>query len=249
MTYCKINKLSINHKKTNYMIINSPQRKCRKICILNLEQKHCVKYLGLFIDDHLNWKNQLKHINSKISKNLGILYKLRGYINLKILKHLYYTFVYPYLNYAATSWGNTYKSKLTKISTKQNRCIQCIFFVDSRENINLYYNILGVLKLENIIKLKTAIFASKFSDHDSNVPVAFSDFLNPVHLLHNYTTQDLHLNLNFCRPQVRTNYCKFTFKYTASVLWETIPYHMKHLPFKTFKRKYMLYLLSQQNDN
>ena len=61
--------------------------------------------------------------------------------------------IYPYLNYAcisyvATSWGNTYKSELTKISTKQNKCIRCIFFADSRENVNLYYNILGVLKLE-----------------------------------------------------------------------------------------------------
>jgi hypothetical protein len=88
------------------------------------------------------------------------------------------------LNYAPRSWGNTYKSKLTKISTKQNRCIWCIFFVDSRENANLHYNILGVLKLENIIKLKTEIFASKFSVHDPNVPVAFSDFLNPVHLVY-----------------------------------------------------------------
>ena len=79
-------------------------------------------------------------------------------------------------------------------------------------------------------------------------PVAFSDFLNPVHLKHNYNTR-LASKLNFCRPHVRTNYGKFTFKYAASVLWETIPYHMKHLPFKTFKRKYMLYLLSQQNDN
>ena len=83
MTYSKINKLSIKHIKTNYMII-SPQRKCRKICILNLEQKHCVKYLGVFIDDHLNWENQIKHISSKLSKNLGILYKSRGYIDLKI---------------------------------------------------------------------------------------------------------------------------------------------------------------------
>ena len=58
------------------------------------------------------------------------------------------------MNYAPRSWGNTYKSKLTKISTKQNRC---------RENANLHYNILGVLKLENIIKLKTEIFASKRS--------------------------------------------------------------------------------------
>jgi hypothetical protein len=121
MTYCKISKLSINHKKTK--LYDNKLSTTKMLKNLYFKQKHCGKYLGVFIDDHLNWENQIKHINSKISKNLEILYKLRGCINLKILKHLYYTLVYPYLNYAPRSWGNTYKSKLTKISTKQNRCI------------------------------------------------------------------------------------------------------------------------------
>jgi len=43
---CAANMLSINFKKTNYMIITSPRKKM-------------MKYLGLFIHEHLKWDAQL----------------------------------------------------------------------------------------------------------------------------------------------------------------------------------------------
>jgi hypothetical protein len=30
------------------------------------------KYLGIYIDNNLNWEYQVKHVNSKIAKNTGI---------------------------------------------------------------------------------------------------------------------------------------------------------------------------------
>ena len=67
-----------------------------------------------------------------------------------MLKQLYFTLIYSYLNYGIMSWGNTYASKLAKICTKQNKCIRSIFFARSRENASIYY------KLDNILKLRIA---------------------------------------------------------------------------------------------
>ena len=97
--YCNINKISINYNKTNYMVITSTKKKIRHITISNLEEKLCIKYLGAYIDNKLNWKYQIKHVQSKIANNLGILKKLRYYTDLKILKQLYYT-LKPRLHYA-----------------------------------------------------------------------------------------------------------------------------------------------------
>jgi hypothetical protein len=57
----------------------------------------------------------IKHVNSKIAKNTAIMNKLRYYIDLKMLKHLYYTLIYPYINYGLMSWGNTCATKLNLI--------------------------------------------------------------------------------------------------------------------------------------
>ena len=98
--------------------------------------KNQIKYLGLYIYQHLNWGPQIKHINNKLAKNIGIITKLRYYVNLHTIKQLYYSFIYPYLTYAITSWGSA-----CRIRTKQNKCIRSIFFAHSRENATSYYNL------------------------------------------------------------------------------------------------------------
>ena len=70
LKFCAANMLSINFKKTNYMIITSPKTKTNiRITVCNIEQKSQIKYLGVFIDKHLKWDAQLQHINNKISQN------------------------------------------------------------------------------------------------------------------------------------------------------------------------------------
>jgi len=104
--YCKINKLSVNMTKTNYMIFTSSRKKVN-IHIPNINHVNELRFLGVFLDASLNWKSQIRHVNNKLAKNIGVLYKLRHYLNLTTLKQIYYAFIYPYLTYGVMSWGNT----------------------------------------------------------------------------------------------------------------------------------------------
>jgi predicted solute-binding protein len=56
-----------------------------------------------------------------------------------MLKQLYYNHIYPYLTYGygVMSWGNTYSTNLTKIRTKQNKCIRSI--ASRKESACNYY--------------------------------------------------------------------------------------------------------------
>ena len=84
--YCTINKLSINFSKTNYILVSS-SRLSGSINVNNIKIKSQIKYLGVYIDQHLHWGPQIKHINSKLAKNMGIITKLRHYVNLRTMKH------------------------------------------------------------------------------------------------------------------------------------------------------------------
>ena len=56
LSYCSANKLSVNFKKTNYMIIFSPQKTNKlKLNLHNIEEKNYIKYLGIYNDNNLNW--------------------------------------------------------------------------------------------------------------------------------------------------------------------------------------------------
>ena len=68
--YCMINKLSINYNKTNYMLLKPSNKKTRHIIINNIEEKAYIKYLAIYIDNNFKWTQQIKHVASKIAKNI-----------------------------------------------------------------------------------------------------------------------------------------------------------------------------------
>ena len=59
----------------------------------NLNQEFSIKYLGIIIDSKLSWKSQVSYIAKKIKRNIGILSKLRYYVNLDILVKRYYALI------------------------------------------------------------------------------------------------------------------------------------------------------------
>ena len=51
-----------------------------KLNLCNIEEKNYIKYLGIYIDKNVNWATHIQHINSIISKSLGILFRLRHFL-------------------------------------------------------------------------------------------------------------------------------------------------------------------------
>jgi predicted nucleic acid binding AN1-type Zn finger protein len=68
--YCTSNKLPINFKKTNYMLITSIPKKNTQIDITNINQKSSIKYLGVYIDQHLKWNTQISYVKNKKHRNI-----------------------------------------------------------------------------------------------------------------------------------------------------------------------------------
>ena len=92
------NILSLNVEKSNYVIFYPPQKLLNysinlKINNQTLMHKNAIKYLGIMIDSHLNWKSQVNYISTKIKRNIGFLSKIRHYVNLKTLTNLYYSLI------------------------------------------------------------------------------------------------------------------------------------------------------------
>ena len=83
--YCIINKLSINLVKTNSMLISSSRSSGSINLVHNIEWKSQIKYPGVYIDQDLHWGPQIQHINNKLAKNVGIINKLRHYVDLHTL--------------------------------------------------------------------------------------------------------------------------------------------------------------------
>ena len=79
----KVNKLSLNINKTNYMIFGRSTKlfsETHKIIIDSTELNRVkeTKFLGVILDEKLKWNAQIKQIESKVSKGIGMIYQSKG---------------------------------------------------------------------------------------------------------------------------------------------------------------------------
>ena len=107
------------------------------------------------------------------------------------------------------SWGNTHPSRLTKVQTKQNKCIRCIFFSHNGESSAPCLKLLDILNVDSIFKLKMSLLAHKISQNEAGIPEVFQNYLVKVSDIHSHNTRYAS-NLNFHVPRVRSNYDKHT---------------------------------------
>ena len=166
-TWLIVNRLSLNIDKTNFLVFhpyNKPvkQRITIKIHKNAITEKDHIKYLGVMIDSTLTWKHQIDKICKTICRSIGILYKIRPYINLKILKTLYYSLIYPHLIYAIEVWGSADNTHLNHIFMLQKRIVWMINYSDKRHpdfafpSADPLFLKLGFLKVHNIFRLKNS---------------------------------------------------------------------------------------------
>ena len=96
-----------------------------------IEHKPSTKLLGVHIDEMLTWDNQIKHISSKVSNGLRMLYLARKLTdNQETLKTIYYSLVQPYFDYCDVVWGDCSKTRADKLQKLQNRAARIITRAD-----------------------------------------------------------------------------------------------------------------------
>ena len=99
---------------------------------------------------------------SRISRNTGIISKLRYYLSIKQLRQINYNLIFPYISYGILTWGSVYKTHIRKIQVKQNHIVRLIFFAKSfgseTEKAKPLLNLPGLLTVNNIYRLQVLKF-------------------------------------------------------------------------------------------
>ena len=240
-----VNKRTPNVKKSNYVIFCPYQKQLphnisvnffdhKLKAFVSLEQKSCVKYLGIYFDENLSWKFHINLICSKISKTVGVIAKLRHYVPRKILLTLYNSLILPYISFGLSAWGQAAKCHLDKLLKLQKRAIRFIYFVDFQSSaIPLVYssNIspINVLYTESIANLMYDVHVKKAP---SNICELFS-YVDEHHYYHTRASSNKNMYCQFSRLNIQYN----SFSRFGVRLWNSIPQNTKSLSKKSFKKK------------
>ena len=243
------NQLSLNIEKSNYVIFHAPQKKITFPVHLSLnncllKQESATKYLGVLIDENLNWKSHVSLIESKIKRGVGVISRLRHTVTKRILLNLYYSLIHPYLTYGLVAWGNTYNTTLQPLLNLQKKVIRLMTFSQFREHSDPLFYELNILKINDLIKFQTANFMYDY--HHGNLPDVFNTYFTHASTKHKYNTR-FSSKENYSLPHVKTNYGKFNVRFAGAILWNSLEDNLKKEKKKNFKSKLFLKLIKTYN--
>ena len=145
------------------MIFHRQQKGIKELNIIindtNIERFQSFNFLGNTLSENMSWTKHVLSIKKKISKVIGILYRLRNTFSLDVLKTLYKSLVLLYIHYGLLLWGIEVK-KLESIQKRAIRLITGSNYVAHTEPLFIQ---LGVLKVQDIFKLRLKNFITSFA--------------------------------------------------------------------------------------
>ena len=74
------------------------------------------KYLGLIVDQHVNWKEQIFTIKKKVSRGIGMLKYSKKYLPLLTIQCMYKGLVEPYFRYFLPCMGKLWFHRYKRIT-------------------------------------------------------------------------------------------------------------------------------------
>ena len=219
--WLQVNRLSLNVKKTHYMLFSST-----KIMSTNAELKiegeaisevTKTKFLGVIIDNRLNWQHHISYISCKIAKGIGIIIKLRKFLNNESLRSLYYAFIYPYLMYCNHIWGNACSVYLNKLNVLQKKVVRIMAGVKPRTSTANLFDNLDIMRVNDLNIYLIALVM--YQVHISEVIDVFQCLFTTNKNIHSHETRQAdHFNI----PMYHKNIGKTSIRYRGAVIWNNV---------------------------
>ena len=107
----KANKLSLNLRKTVCIAFFIPQGWAQTVSIgeINIPNVYTTKFLGIHIDDQLNWKHHYTVLYNKLKLNKRMLQITKNILTTSTKRHLLQSYIYSHISYAIAIWGKHVK--------------------------------------------------------------------------------------------------------------------------------------------
>jgi len=181
--WLQINKLSLNVDKTKYMLFHNTQKKMSLYEHLKLqfngvtiERTPHFNFLGIVINENLNWTDHITHLSSKINPVVGLLRRLKYQLPTKILKMIYNSLILSRLHYGNILWGGQ-PASLIKLNKK---ALRAIANVGCNAHTNPIEKRLKLLSLPDIHQMKLLCLYKKLLEN--KVPIYISSMFKDMSL-------------------------------------------------------------------
>ena len=235
------NSLTLNIGKTYYVIFSTrevPNDLQIKIGLQTIERHSSGKFLGVILDEKLTFGEHLTQIISKVSKIVGLFYSLKKTFPLDVIHKLYYSLVYPHLNYCILAWGCAKQTYLNPLTILQKRICRIVTNSAYYAHSDPLFKQLEILKISDLHLMHCQIYM-----YNSLILNKHPKFKQKIALLqsrHNYQIRNRILKNVYCRISL----CKQSLMYNTIRSWNLLQNDVKNVKslkmFKTTCKKQII---------
>ena len=231
------NKLALNAKKCECLLVGS--RKRIKDAVVpdviigkeKIQRVKCVKYLGIMIDEHLDWSTQVETLSKKVVKDIYLLRRIRQFIGQKVALMFYKSIIQPKFDYCDTVWGKMGKGYSQKLQILQNRALRSVMQVNWTVPTDTVFDTLQMDRLEDRRIKRVLCFMYK---------VVYN--LVPLSVRKYYRFKECKYNLrqtlyNFVLPKATTEFKRRRVSCYGVKLWNNVTDEIKMMRWRQFRRR------------
>ena len=210
----RANRISLNTSKTDLILFRSKRKQITKHLNFRISGQKIkiackTKYLGLLLDENLNFKSHIDSLKTKLRRANCLLSKIRHYVRKDLLRTIYYALFDSHLRYGCQIWGQCQTQSLHNLEVLQNKALRILKFTGHRENSQPLYKISKIFKLKDLVRpYNLQLVQNHLNDF---LPDNFLNYFTKTTNLHEHDTRGIRLNV----PIANTTCCSsnsITFK-------------------------------------
>ena len=239
--WLRVNKLSANPKKTEFMVIGH-QRRINEIDDLpplklndsEIKRVEKTKSLGVIIDEGLKWKDQYKSLTGKLAGGLSSLNKFKDVLPQSKLCDVYHALFESHIRYGNVVWGSISSSELQALQRLQNRALSIIERARFKDPWPKKW-----LSVVNLVRFDRCVMVYKILN--KQCPESLWNMFQQRCSISNYDMRnyrDLHI------PKLNLEVTKKGLHYSGIKAWNDIPVNLRELPslrlFKTHLKRHLM---------
>ena len=222
--WLRINKLRLNAAKSSFIVFDRYPNLDTLSIPLDLEKEYLLieetksqKYLGLMIDNLLNFQDHIDYVKSKIAKRIGALYRSKNLLPLKYRKMFVNALMLPQFDYLDIIWCRAAKTKLNSLDILYKKVAKIALDVHWQEpSVNVYRNMKWLpLHLRRQLHLSTYMYKIL----NEAAPSSFSSKFTYV----SGGSRDAER----CNLYIHKSRTHKTFTYLGAKCWNTIPENIR----------------------
>ena len=206
---------------------------------MEIERVKSCRFLGLIIDDELEWSERNNTLYTYLLKYVGIFYKLRNRVPIGVMKNVYYAFVHSHILFGIELYANTFPTYIDRLVKLNNKLLRILLHQSCFCSVRELYMSFDTLSVPDLHKCQLLLLVQNTLFQSNLLPNVFANYYTLNSSVHAYLTRS-HSDIHIYRANTLFGQRSVTYK--GGILWNSLLSGLKNIHSSTQFKSRLLQL-------